>query len=89
VTATSGEQARFVSSSTAACTTRIAPKGSFIFAESFLRGTFVRTVNRTAVVLALIASVILVVHFWRAAVLVGLVGLAAFLIVERIRELRT
>jgi hypothetical protein len=62
---------------------------AFMFAESFLRGTFVRTVNHTAVVLALIASVILAVHFWRAAVLVGLVGLAAFLIVERIRELRT
>jgi hypothetical protein len=41
------------------------------------------------VVLALIAVVILAVHFWRQAVLVGLVGLAAFLIVERIRELRT
>jgi hypothetical protein len=50
---------------------------------------FVRTVNRTAVVLALIASVILAVHFSRAVVLVGLVGLAVFLIVERIRELRT
>jgi hypothetical protein len=61
---------------------------AFVIAESFLRGTFASTVNRTAVVLALIAVVILAVHFWREAVLVGLVGLAAFLIVERIRELR-
>ena len=61
---------------------------AFVVAESFLRGAFVRTVNRTAVVLALIAVVILAVHFWRAAVLVGLVGLAGFLIWERIRELR-
>ena len=61
---------------------------AFVIAESFLRGTFASTVNRTAVVLALIAVAILAVHFWRQAVLVGLVGLAAFLIVERIRELR-
>ena len=37
----------------------------------------------------MIALVILAVQFWRGALLVGLVGLAAFLIVERIRELRT
>jgi hypothetical protein len=61
---------------------------AFVIAESFLRGTFTRTVNRTAVVLALLAVVILAVHFWRGVVLVGLVGLAAFLIYERIRELR-
>ncbi len=61
---------------------------AFVIAESLLRGTFASTVNRMAVVLALTAVVILAVHFWREAVLVGLVGLAAFLIVERIRELR-
>jgi hypothetical protein len=61
---------------------------AFVIGESFLRGTFTRTVNRTAVVLALLAVVILAVHFWRGVVLVGLVGLAAFLIYERIRELR-
>jgi hypothetical protein len=61
---------------------------AFVVGESFLRGTFTRTVNRTAVVLALLAVVILAVHFWRGVVLVGLVGLAAFLIYERIRELR-
>jgi hypothetical protein len=61
---------------------------AFVIIEAFLRGTFVRTVNRVAVVLALLAVVILVVHFWEWAVLGALVGLAAFLIVERIRELR-
>jgi hypothetical protein len=61
---------------------------AFVIAESFLRGTFVRTVNRTAVLLALVAVVILLVHFWKWAILATLVGLAAFLVVERVRELR-
>jgi hypothetical protein len=61
---------------------------AFVITESFLRGTFVRTVNRIAVILALMAVAILAVHFWRWAVLAGLVGLATFLIVQRIRELR-
>jgi hypothetical protein len=61
---------------------------AFVFVESFLRGTFVRTVNRTAVVLALIAVVILAVHYWEWVILAGLVGLASFLVVQRVRELR-
>ncbi|MGH3011608.1 MAG: hypothetical protein ACRDMY_07185 [Gaiellaceae bacterium] len=61
---------------------------AFVLAESFLRGSFVRTVNRMAVVLALIAAVILAVHFWKWVVLGILVGLATFLIVERFREAR-
>jgi hypothetical protein len=61
---------------------------AFVVAESFLRGTFVRTVNQVAVVLALVAVVILVFHFWKWVVLGALVGLAAFLVYERFRELR-
>ncbi len=61
---------------------------AFVIAESFLRGTFVRTVNNVAVVLALLAVVILAVHFWEWVILGGLVGLASFLVYERIRELR-
>jgi hypothetical protein len=61
----------------------------FVIGESFLRGTFVRTVNRVAVILALIATVVLIVHFWKWVILGGLAALAAFLVVERIRELRT
>ena len=61
---------------------------AFVIAESFLRGTFVRTVNNVAVVLALLAVVILAVHFWEWVILGGLVGLASFLVFERIRELR-
>jgi hypothetical protein len=61
---------------------------AIVLAESFLRGTFVRTVNRTAVLLALVAVFILLVHFWKWAILGTLVGLAAFLLVQRVRELR-
>jgi hypothetical protein len=59
-----------------------------LVAESVLRATFVRTVNRIAVVLALVAAVILVIHFWRPVLLAALVGLAIFLLLQRIRELR-
>ncbi len=57
--------------------------------ESVLRGTFVRTVNGIAVVLALVGAVVLVVQFWKVTVIAVLVGFAAFLILQRIRELRT
>ena len=59
-----------------------------VVGESVLRATFVRTVNRVAVILALIASVILIVHFWKPVLLAALVGLAVFLLLQRIRELR-
>jgi hypothetical protein len=61
---------------------------AFVIGESFLRGTFVRTVNRVAVILALVATLVLILHFWKWVILGGLAGLAAFLIVERIREIR-
>ena len=59
-----------------------------VLGESILRATYERTVNRVAVILALIATVILIVHFWKQALLVALVALAAFLIWQRIRESR-
>ena len=59
-----------------------------VVGESILRATFLRTVNRVAVILALVATVILVVHFWKPVLLAGLVGLAAFLLLQRFRELR-
>jgi hypothetical protein len=61
---------------------------AFVVGESILRGNFVRTVNRVAVVLALIAAVVLAAHFWKQAIVALLVGLACFLIYQRIRELR-
>jgi len=61
---------------------------AFIVGESVLRGTFVRTINRVAVVLALVSVVVLFVHLWVQAVVALLVALAAFLLYQRLRELR-
>ena len=61
---------------------------AFVLSESILRATFVRTVNHVAVVLALIASVILLLHYWKPVLMAGLVALAAFLLLQRLRELR-
>jgi hypothetical protein len=61
---------------------------AFVIGESILRGTFVRTTNRVAVILALIAAVVLIVHFWKPALVAILVGLACFLVYQRVREVR-
>ena len=61
---------------------------ALVLGESILRGTFVRTVNRVAVILALVATVILLLHFWRSVLVGALVALAVFLILQRVRELR-
>ena len=61
---------------------------ALVVGESILRATFVRTVNRVAVILALVATVILVFHFWKPVLLAALIGLAVFLLLQRIRELR-
>jgi hypothetical protein len=60
----------------------------FVLGESILRGTFIRTVNRVAVILSLIAIVVLFVHYWKLVVVVLLASLAAFLLYQRLRELR-
>jgi hypothetical protein len=61
---------------------------AFIVGESVLRGTFVRTVNRLAVLAALTASVVLFVQFWELALVALLVALAAFLLYQRFQEFR-
>jgi hypothetical protein len=61
---------------------------AFVVGESILRGTFRRTVNRVAVILALVAAAVLFVHVWKLAFVGLLVGLAAFLVYQRFRELR-
>jgi hypothetical protein len=61
---------------------------AFVIGESVLRGTFVRTVNRVAVILALIGAGVLLVTYWRWALVVLLIGLAAFLLYQRLREFR-
>ena len=60
----------------------------FIVGESILRGTFIRTVNRIAVILALVAVVVLFVQYWKLAFVALLIGLAGFLLYQRLRELR-
>jgi hypothetical protein len=59
-----------------------------VLGESILRATFVQTVNRVAVILALVATVILLLHFWKPVLIGALVALAVFLIAQRVRELR-
>jgi hypothetical protein len=61
---------------------------AFVVGESVLRGTFVRTVNRVAVILALVAIVVLFAHYWELTLVALLVALAAFLLIQRLRELR-
>jgi hypothetical protein len=59
-----------------------------VVGEAFLRGTFVRTINRIGVILALIALVVLFLQFTTAVAAAVLIALAAFLLVQRIQELR-
>jgi hypothetical protein len=59
---------------------------AFVVAESVLRGTFARTVNMLAVLVALVAIVVLFVQYWDLVLVALLIGLAAFLLYQRFRE---
>ncbi len=59
----------------------------FIVIESFLRGAFIHTVGEVTVLLAVIASIILFLHFWFWILIAALLGLAGFLLFQRLREL--
>lgn len=59
----------------------------FVTAESILRGAFVQTVGRITLILAMLASVILVIHFWKGIILVALLVMGVSLMVQRLREL--
>ncbi len=61
---------------------------TFTIVESLLRGTFTAAVTGISVALALIASLILVFHFWRVILLAGLAAAAVLLLVQKLRELR-
>src|SRR5262249_54791973 len=61
---------------------------AFAIGESILRGTFLHTANRIAVILALIAAVVLFVHAWIFILAVLFIGVAAYLLYPRIPELR-
>jgi hypothetical protein len=59
----------------------------FIVIESFLRGAFIRTVGEVTVLLAVVASVILLLHFWFWILVVALLVGATWLLLQRLREL--
>jgi hypothetical protein len=59
----------------------------FAVTESFLRGAFVRTVGGVTLILAMVAAVILFIHFWKAVIVVALVAMGIWLMYHRLREL--
>jgi hypothetical protein len=59
----------------------------FIVAESFLRGAFVQTVGRLTLILAMFASILLFIHFWKWIIVGALVSMGISLMVQRLREL--
>jgi hypothetical protein len=65
----------------------IALIAAFVFIESVLRGTVVPLVNTVSVALALVASVILVIHFWVPVVIAAALVAGAFVIAQNLREL--
>jgi len=58
----------------------------FVVAESILRGAFVQTVERITLILAMVASVILFIHFWKWIIVAALVIMGVSLMVHRLRE---
>jgi hypothetical protein len=58
-----------------------------MLAESILRGAFIQTIGELTALLAIIAGIILVVHFWFWLLIAALVGAATFLLFQRLREL--
>jgi hypothetical protein len=59
----------------------------FILLEAVLRSAFVQTVSEVTALLAIIACVILLIHFWFWILIALLLGIAVFLLYQRLREL--
>lgn len=59
----------------------------FVVIESILRRAFIQTVSELTALLAIIACVILVIHFWYWLVVGILITVATFLLLQRLREL--
>jgi hypothetical protein len=59
----------------------------FLVTESVLRGAFIQTVAQLTALLAVISSVILLIHFWFWILMAALLGIAVFLLFQRLREL--
>ncbi len=59
----------------------------FVVTESILRGAFIQTIGQITALLAVISAIILVFHFWFWLLMAALVGMAVFLLAQRLREL--
>jgi hypothetical protein len=59
----------------------------FVVIESFLRGAFIHTVGQVTVLLAVVASIIILIHFWFWILILALLTMATFLLVQRLKEL--
>jgi len=61
----------------------------FAVIESILRGTFIQTVSVVTSLLAIITSLVLIFHFWLEIFVGCLLSLSVFLLVQKVRELRS
>jgi uncharacterized membrane protein len=59
----------------------------FVVAESFLRGTFIPSVARVTLLLALVALFILIIHFWKWILVATLVIMGVSLMFQRLKEI--
>ncbi len=59
----------------------------FIVTESVMRGAFIQTISELSALLAIVASIILVIHFWNWILIAALLAVAIFLLSQRLREL--
>jgi hypothetical protein len=59
----------------------------FVVIESIMRRAFIQTVSELTALLAIIACVILVIHFWYWLLVGVLIAVASFLLLQRVREL--
>ena len=59
----------------------------FVLFESVLRGAFIATASRIMLVLAILAALILLFHFWKYVLIAALLAMGIYLLFQRIREL--
>lgn len=59
----------------------------FVTLEAFLRGAFIQTLGQITALLAMICGLILVIHFGFWIIIGGLLAIALFLMLQRLREM--
>ncbi len=60
----------------------------FVLIEGWLRSAFAQTLGRVASVLALVTGMLFLIHFWRQALALLILGSAFYLLSQHVRELR-